>query len=98
SFNGKQLLSGNFTNQEFQIGSSSNQTIKASIGPTQSSKIGVTRFETGSQSFTSGVVGLTIKNYNGLEDFKFDSVVISTSVGTGLGALAEEINKSADKT
>ncbi|BEJ81058.1 MULTISPECIES: flagellin A [Campylobacter] len=98
SFNGKQLLSGNFTNQEFQIGSSSNQTIKASIGPTQSSKIGVTRFETGSQSFTSGVVGLTIKNYNGLEDFKFQDVVISTSVGTGLGALAEEINKSADKT
>ncbi|EOA4575008.1 flagellin A [Campylobacter jejuni] len=98
AFNGKQLLSGNFTNQEFQIGSSSNQTIKASIGPTQSSKIGVTRFETGSQSVSSGVVGLTIKNYNGIEDFKFDNVVISTSVGTGLGALAEEINKNADKT
>ncbi|OIT87689.1 flagellin A [Campylobacter jejuni] len=98
AFNGKQLLSGNFTNQEFQIGASSNQTVKATIGATQSSKIGVTRFETGSQSFTSGVVGLTIKNYNGLEDFKFQDVVISTSVGTGLGALAEEINKSADKT
>ncbi|OIU23987.1 flagellin [Campylobacter jejuni] len=98
SFNGKQLLSGNFTNQEFQIGASSNQTVKATIGATQSSKIGVTRFETGSQSFTSGVVGLTIKNYNGLEDFKFQDVVISTSVGTGLGALAEEINKSAVKT
>ncbi len=98
AFNGKQLLSGGFTNQEFQIGSSSNQTIKASIGPTQSSKIGVTRFETGSQSVSSGVVGLTIKNYNGIEDFKFDNVVISTSVGTGLGALAEEINRNADKT
>ncbi len=98
SFNGKQLLSGGFINQEFQIGASSNQTVKATIGATQSSKIGVTRFETGSQSFTSGVVGLTIKNYNGIEDFKFDNVVISTSVGTGLGALAEEINKSADKT
>ncbi|EHD2783909.1 flagellin A [Campylobacter jejuni] len=98
SFNGKQLLSGGFTNQEFQIGSSSNQTVKATIGATQSSKIGVTRFETGSQSFTSGIVGLTIKNYNGIEDFKFGNVVISTSVGTGLGALAEEINKNADKT
>ncbi|EEP2972128.1 flagellin A [Campylobacter coli] len=98
SFNGKQLLSGGFTNQEFQIGSSSNQTIKASIGATQSSKIGVTRFETGSQSFSSGTVGLTIKNYNGIEDFKFQNVVISTSVGTGLGALAEEINRNADKT
>ncbi|HBK6300831.1 flagellin [Campylobacter jejuni] len=98
SFNGKQLLSGNFTNQEFQIGSQSNQTIKASIGPTQSSKIGVTRFETGSQSFNSGKVSLVLKNYNGLEDFKYDEVVISTSVGTGLGALAEEINRSSDKT
>ncbi|HEC1701535.1 TPA: flagellin, partial [Campylobacter jejuni] len=98
SFNGKQLLSGSFTNQEFQIGSSSNQTVKATIGATQSSKIGVTRFETGSQSVSSGVVGLTIKNYNGIEDFKFQDVVISTSVGTGLGALAEEINKNADKT
>ncbi|HEH4506844.1 TPA: flagellin, partial [Campylobacter coli] len=46
----------------------------------------------------SGVVGLTIKNYNGIEDFKFQNVVISTSVGTGLGALAEEINRNADKT
>ncbi|HEF3792422.1 TPA: flagellin A [Campylobacter jejuni] len=98
SFNGKQLLSGNFTNQEFQIGSSSNQTIKASIGPTQSSKIGVTRFETGSQSVSEGVVSLVLKNYNGVEDFKFQSIVISTSVGTGLGALAEEINRSSDKT
>ncbi|HEB9317285.1 TPA: flagellin, partial [Campylobacter coli] len=47
---------------------------------------------------SSGVVGLTIKNYNGIEDFKFQNVVISTSVGTGLGALAEEINRNADKT
>ncbi|EAK5737303.1 flagellin, partial [Campylobacter coli] len=36
--------------------------------------------------------------YNGIDDFKFQKVVISTSVGTGLGALVEEINKSADKT
>ncbi|EDP6893345.1 flagellin A [Campylobacter lari] len=98
AFNGKQLLSGNFTNQEFQIGAQSNQTVKASIGPTQSSKIGVTRFETGSMSHTSGVVELNIKNYNGVDDFKFQPVVISSSVGTGMGALAEEINRVADVT
>ncbi|MCH3701807.1 flagellin A [Campylobacter lari] len=98
AFNGKQLLSGNFVNQEFQLGSQSNQTVKATIGPTQSSKIGVTRFETGSQAKTSGVAQLTIKNYNGVDDFKFQPVVISTSVGTGLGALAEEINRVADIT
>ncbi|EHH9692207.1 flagellin A [Campylobacter lari] len=98
AFNGKQLLSGNFTNQEFQIGAQSNQTVKASIGPTQSSKIGVTRFETGSQAKTSGVAQLTIKNYNGVDDFKFQPVVISSSVGTGIGALAEEINRVSDIT
>ncbi|WP_075478842.1 flagellin A [Campylobacter coli] len=98
SFNGKQLLSGNFINQEFQIGASSNQTIKATIGATQSSKIGLTRFETGGRISTSGEVQFTLKNYNGIDDFKFQKVVISTSVGTGLGALVEEINKSADKT
>ncbi|EAJ5326658.1 flagellin A [Campylobacter coli] len=98
SFNGKQLLSGNFINQEFQIGASSNQTIKATIGATQSSKIGLTRFETGGRISSSGEVQFTLKNYNGIDDFKFQKVVISTSVGTGLGALVEEINKSADKT
>ncbi|EGK8095714.1 flagellin A [Campylobacter lari] len=98
AFNGKQLLSGNFTNQEFQIGAQSNQTVKASIGPTQSSKIGVTRFETGSMAKESGVAQLTIKNYNGIDDFKFQPVVISSSVGTGIGALAEEINRVADIT
>ncbi|WP_426714641.1 flagellin [Campylobacter coli] len=98
SFNGKQLLSGNFINQEFQIGASSNQTIKATIGATQSSKIGLTRFETGGRISSSGEVQFTFKNYNGIDDFKFQKVVISTSVGTGLGALVEEINKSADQT
>ncbi|EMW8870894.1 flagellin A [Campylobacter jejuni] len=98
SFNGKQLLSGNFINQEFQIGASSNQTVKATIGATQSSKIGLTRFETGGRISSSGEVQFTLKNYNGIDDFQFQKVVISTSVGTGLGALAEEINKNADKT
>ena len=98
SFNGKQLLSGNFINQEFQIGASSNQTIKATIGATQSSKIGLTRFETGGRISSSGEVQFTLKNYNGIDDFQFQKVVISTSVGTGLGALADEINKNADKT
>ncbi|HHY1437614.1 TPA: flagellin hook IN motif-containing protein, partial [Campylobacter jejuni] len=77
---------------------SSNQSVKATIGATQSSKIGVTRFETGATVTASGTASMTIKNYNGIDDFKFQDVVISTSVGTGIGALAEEINKYADKT
>ena len=98
SFNGKQLLSGGFTNQEFQIGSSSNQTVKASIGATQSSKIGVTRFETGAQITAAASVAMKILNYNGIDDFKFAPVQISYSVNTGIGALADEINRVSDKT
>ncbi|MCX2683736.1 flagellin, partial [Campylobacter sp. MIT 21-1685] len=41
---------------------------------------------------------MVLRNYNGLEDFNFPKIKISTSVGTGLGALAEEINRVSDKT
>ncbi|EAK0848515.1 flagellin B [Campylobacter lari] len=98
TYNGKQLLSGAFSNQQFQIGDKANQTINATIGATQSAKIGQTRFETGSRITGSGNAGFTIKNYDGVNDFKIQSVILSTSAGTGLGALAAEINKSSDKT
>ena len=40
SFNGQTLLSGKFSNKEFQVGAFSNQTIKSSINNTQSVAIG----------------------------------------------------------
>ena len=40
SFNGQTLLSGTYTNKEYQVGAYSNQTINASIGNTQSLAIG----------------------------------------------------------
>ena len=98
SFNGKQLLSGGYINQEYQIGDRSNTTVKTSIGPTMSSKIGVTRFETGANITASSLANMVIKNYNGVEDFKFAEIPISYSVGTGLGALTEEINRVSDRT
>jgi len=98
TYNGKSLLSGSFTNQEFQIGAYSNQTVKASIGPTSSDKIGLTRFETGAVITAAGTVQLTIKNVDGQHDISLESVIISTSAGTGIGVLAEVINKNSDKT
>jgi flagellin len=100
SFNGQSLLSGQFTNKEFQIGAYSNQTVKASIGATSSDKIGSTRFETGKSisAAATGAVQLTFKSVDGKNDIKIESVKVSTSAGTGLGALAEAINKNSDKT
>lgn len=98
SFNGKNLLSGGFSNQEFQIGDRSNITVKTTIGSTQSSKLGVTRFETGSNISASADMQLTLKQYDGIQDFKYAAVKISYSVNTGVGALAEEINRNSGTT
>ena len=98
SFNGKNLLSGGFSNQEFQVGDRSNITVKTTIGSTQSSKIGVTRFETGSNITASADMQLTIKQFDGIQDFKYASVKISYSINTGVGALAEEINRNSGTT
>lgn len=98
SFNGKNLLSGGFSNQEFQVGDRSNITVKTTIGSTQSSKIGVTRFETGANITASANMQLTLKQYDGIQDFKYATVNISYSVNTGVGALAEEINRNSGIT
>jgi len=98
NYNGMALLSGQFTNKEFQIGAYSNETVQASIGPTSSDKIGLTRFETGKVITAAADVKLTFKAVDGLHDVTLESVKISTSAQTGIGVLAEVINKNSDKT
>ncbi|MWV61474.1 flagellin A [Helicobacter saguini] len=98
SFNGQKLLSGSFTNKEFQVGAFSNESIKASIGATTSDKIGQVRIATGGLITASNTVRVTFRNVDGINDVQLQSVKISTTVGTGIGVLAEVINKSSDKT
>ena len=96
SYNGLALLSGSFTNKEFQVGAYSNQSIKGSIGATTSDKIGHVRVETGAIVTGTGAVALEVLGVPGNKNMTLESVVISTSAGTGLGALAEVINKNSD--
>jgi len=99
SFNGQQLLSGQYTNKEFQIGAYSNTTVRASIGATSSDKIGNTRFETGRQiTAAASAVALRFIDVDGNHDIQLESVVISTGAGTGIGVLAETINKNSNIT
>ncbi|WP_163532124.1 flagellin A [Helicobacter suis] len=98
SYNGQTLLSGAFSNKEFQVGAYSNETIKASIGSATSDKIGQTKIVTGSLITAAGEVALTFKQVNGTHDVTLESVKISTSAGTGLGVLAEVINKNSNTT
>ncbi|CBG39845.1 flagellin A [Helicobacter mustelae] len=98
SYNGQSLLSGQWTNKEFQIGAYSNQSIKVSVGSTTSDKIGQVRINTGAMITAASEATLTFKQINGGENITLEGVKISHSVGTGLGVLAEVINKNSDKT
>ncbi|RDU52762.1 flagellin A [Helicobacter sp. MIT 01-3238] len=98
AYNGQALLSGQWTNKEFQVGAYSNQSIKASIGATTSDKIGQVRLETGAMITASGEVAIKFRQVDGVNDVQLESVKISHTAGTGLGNLAEVINKTADKT
>lgn len=104
SFNGQNLLAGTFINKEFQIGAYSNTTVNATIQPTQSNKIGHVRYETssmiggmeasaGAQNLTE--VSLRFLQTDGTQSYGTETVKISTSAGTGLGALTEVINKNS---
>lgn len=99
SYNGLSLLAGGYTNKEFQIGAFSNQTIRASIGATSSDKIGHVRTENyqasgaGAASLGEAALVFTV----GSKSITLESVVISTGAGTGLGVLAEAINRYSDE-
>ncbi|MCH5322470.1 MAG: flagellin B [Helicobacter sp.] len=102
SYNGLSLLAGGYTNKEFQIGAFSNQTIRASIGATSSDKIGHVRTESymGTSADAAGTnlfAEATLKFTIGAKEITLESVVISRSAGTGLGVLAEAINRYSDE-
>ena len=99
SYNGKQLLSGNFINREFQIGAYSRDTVITSIPATSSDKIGHIRAETTKINAITepGISTLTFRGAdipNGA--LTMESVEIDSKAGTGIGVLAEVINKNSD--
>ena len=99
SYNGTNLLSGSFTNKQFQIGAYSNQTINLSVGDTTSAKIGSTRFEaTQTQSASADLSTQMVKIVTSGVTTSIAGVKISTGAGTGLGAMAEAINKFTGTT
>ena len=96
TYNGQSLLSGSFTNKEFQVGAYSNQTVRASIGATDSAKIGNVRFETSS---TITQASTTVMSFSlGGSTVTMEAVNIDYSAGSGLGVLASVINKNSDAT
>jgi flagellin len=99
SFNGQKLLSGTFTNKEFQMGSTANETVKASIASAETSQIGQTtkaRLDIASEgvnqlTLISGATGSSIT----LEPVELLS---NNKAANGMGALADQLNKYAADT
>ena len=103
SFNGQQLLNGNFSNKNFQIGAYANQTVQVSIGATASDKIGLTRFETSKfMAFsTTGLSKVTLE-LSGIDGFpggyKFQDISKEEMQKDGLKAIADRLNGVSDLT
>jgi len=79
AYNGQSLLSGNFTNKEFQIGAYSNQTVKASIGNTQSLAIG----NITSRTDEVAVGNVTSDTLTGKLTEGTETIYMSAAVGAG---------------
>ena len=103
SFNGQQLLNGNFSNKNFQIGAYANQTVQVSIGATASDKIGLTRFETsGLMAYSkAGIQDITLE-LDGIDGYpngyKFQTISSGEFEKNGLKAVADRINGVSDLT
>ena len=79
SFNGQSLLSGKYTNKEFQVGAFSNQTVKASIGNTEAVVIGNIQ-QTTDKTQLGNVVSVTAASLEGAT-----TISVATADLNGLG-------------
>ncbi|MGD9731819.1 MAG: flagellin [Desulfamplus sp.] len=98
SFNGKKLLSGEFTNKSFQVGASSGEVAKISIGSAETAKTG--HVTTSNMKINdTGELALTIHSNTENKDYELQAVNMqfNNSAENGAGALAAVINKMSDQ-
>ena len=106
SFNGQQLLNGNFSNKNFQIGAYSNETAKVSIGATNSNTIGHTRFETLNNAVYSVYSNISAQDFivkiSGVDGYpngyEFQAISGTVLAKDGYKAVADMMNGVSDKT
>ena len=98
SFNNQKLLSGNFTDKEFQIGAYSGETIGVSIQSTEANKIGHIR-TSDLHLDGPGAVNLAISSNLTNATYNLASIELkyNNSAENGVGAVADAINKLSDK-
>ncbi|KHG33105.1 flagellin [Sulfurospirillum sp. MES] len=101
SFNGQKLLSGTFTNKEFQMGANANESVKVSIASAETNQIGQTsRADLNLASDMGGNVQLTLKSATTGKEITLKNVDVqyNNNVQNGMGALADEVNRYTGET
>jgi len=101
SFNGQKLLSGTFTNKEFQMGANSNESVKVNIASAETNQIGqTTRADLNLANSQGGEIKLSLTSaLTGSQinlrtiDVKFDNTQQNS-----MGAVADEINRFSGQT
>ena len=97
SFNGQKLLSGNFSDKQFQIGAYAGETVGISIQSTEATKIG---HVTSSDLTFSGEGSAALSLYSNLTNETYDlnsvDLKFNNSKENSLAAVADSINKLSD--
>ena len=97
SFNGQKLLSGNFSDKQFQIGAYAGETVGISIQSTEATKIG---HVTSSDLTFSGEGAAALSLYSNLTNETYDlnsvDLKFNNSKENSLAAVADSINKLSD--
>ena len=99
AFNGQKLLSGNFTNKQFQVGAYSGETVSVSIASSEASKVG--HVTTGKLSLANNAPGnVEIALYSNLQNKNFElqgvNVAYDNTRDHSMAAVADGINKLSD--
>lgn len=99
SFNGQKLLSGQFTNKQFQVGAYTGETVGVSIGSSEAAKIG---HVTTATMTASGVGDVNLSIYSNLQNqnvaIQSQTLAYDNTRDHSMAALADAINKVADIT
>lgn len=100
AFNGQKLLSGTYTNKEFQVGAYANESVKASISSAQTNQVGHTSRADLTLSTDQGDVQLALKSATSGKTITLKSINVAydNTPQNSMGALADEINRYSGET
>jgi flagellin len=101
SFNGQKLLSGTFSNKEFQMGANANESVKVNIASATTNSIGQTsRADLNLASDMGGEVSLTMTSATTGKSVTLQTIDVqyNNDRDNSMGALADQINRYSGET